>query len=177
MNIAIKYLPRYTIKDYEKWEGNWELIEGIVYALSSPLFKHRRVAGKLFRFLDEALEKSCKNCVVGIDTDYVIDEHTVVRPDVFVTCDKVENKLLKAPQIIFEIVSETTSDRDEGLKKELYERENVKYYVLVYPELKKARIFKLINGKYQKVFKATEDKYIFEIRNCKFPLDFSKVWS
>ena len=177
MHLAVKYLPGYTIRDYEKWEGDWELIEGIAYALASPSFKHQRIAGKLFRFLDETIEDECKDCVVGIDTDYVIDDHTVVRPDVYVICEKVENRILKAPQIIFEVVSETTSEKDEGLKKELYEREGVKYYVLVYPELKKARIFKLEGGKYRKVFEAIEDTYSFELENCKITLDFSKIWS
>jgi Uma2 family endonuclease len=176
MNLAIKYLPKYTLKDYEKWEGNWELIEGIAYALASPSVKHQRTVGKLFRFLDEAIEKECKNCLVGIDTDYIIDEHTVVRPDVYVTCEKVGEKLLKAPKIIFEVVSESTSEKDEGLKKELYEREGVEYYVLVYPEIKKARIFKLEEDKYKKVLDATEDTFTFNLAECKITLDFSKVW-
>ena len=29
-------LPRYTVEDYEKWKGDWELIDGIPYALASP---------------------------------------------------------------------------------------------------------------------------------------------
>lgn len=33
--IAEKYLPRYTVEDYNRWEGDWELIEGIPYA-SAP---------------------------------------------------------------------------------------------------------------------------------------------
>jgi len=177
MNLAIKYLPKYTIKDYENWEGEWELIEGIAYALASPSFKHQRVVGKLFRFLDEAIEGRCESCVAGIDTDYIIDNHTVVRPDVYIICEKVKNKILKPPQIIFEVVSESTGEKDEGLKKELYEREGVKYYVLVYPELKKARIFKLEGRKYLKVFEAVEDTYTFELENCRISLNFSKVWS
>ena len=57
MSLALKYPPRYTIKDYLTWEGDWELIEGIPYALASPSFKHQRIVGKIFRYLDEALEK------------------------------------------------------------------------------------------------------------------------
>jgi len=176
MNLAIKYLPKYTLKDYEKWEGDWELIEGIAYALASPSVEHQRTVGKLFRFLDEAIEKECKGCIVGIDTDYVIDEHTVVRPDVYVICDKVKDRILKAPRIIFEVVSESTSERDEGLKRELYEREKVEYYVLVYPDLKKARIFKLEGDRYKKVLDATEDTFTFNLKGCNLSLDFSKIW-
>jgi len=55
MDLAIKYLPRYTVKDYQKWEGDWELIEGIPYPLALPSFKHQRIVTKIVRYLDEAL--------------------------------------------------------------------------------------------------------------------------
>ena len=177
MNLALKYPPKYTIRELESWEGEWELIEGIPYALASPSFKHQRTVGKIFRFLDEALEKGCSGCVAGIDTDYVIDEHTVVRPDVYVTCEKIKERILKPPEIIFEVVSESTSEKDEKLKKELYEREGVGYYVLVYPDLKKARVFKLEGGRYFKVFEAVEDVYSFSLKDCNIQLNFSKVWN
>jgi hypothetical protein len=31
MDVSI---PNYTYSDYCKWEGNWEVIEGIAYAMS-----------------------------------------------------------------------------------------------------------------------------------------------
>ncbi len=34
MLIADRYRPHYTYNDYCQWEGKWELIEGIPYALS-----------------------------------------------------------------------------------------------------------------------------------------------
>ncbi len=176
MSLALKYPPRYTIKDYLTWEGDWELIEGIPYALASPSFKHQRIVGKIFRYLDEALEKKCPNCVVGIDTDYIVSEDTVLRPDVFITCEKVEDKLLKPPKVIFEVISPSTREKDEKLKKELYEREGVLYLVLVYPDLKKARIYKLTERGYKKVFDAVRDKFTFELNGCNVELDFSKVW-
>ena len=73
-NLVLKYPPKYTIKDYERWEGNWELIEGIPYALTTHTFEHQRVVGKIFRFLDEFFEENCPECVVGIDTDYIVHE-------------------------------------------------------------------------------------------------------
>ena len=135
MNLAIKYPPKYTLKDYEKWEGEWELIEGVPYTLASPTFEHQRIVLRIARFLDEELENKCPDCTVGIDTDYVIDEHTVVRPDVFIVCGKVERKIFKAPKVIFEVVSENTAEKDEKLKFELYEREGVEYYVIVFSSL------------------------------------------
>ena len=134
------------------------------------------MVGRIFRYLDEFLERECPDCTVGIDTDYVVDEHTVLRPDVFVTCEKVEKRLLKPPLLVFEVISDSTREKDENLKKEIYRREGVLYFVAVYPELKKARIFKLTENGYRKVFDATVDRYTFEIGACRVTLDFSKVW-
>jgi hypothetical protein len=44
MSDAVKILPHYTYHDYENWEGRWELIDGIPYAmqpLSIPARRHR----------------------------------------------------------------------------------------------------------------------------------------
>jgi len=176
MSVVYKYLPRYTVEDYQRWEGDWELIEGIPYSLASPSFKHQRVVGKIFRFLDGYLEEHCPDCVVGLDTDYIVDEHTVLRPDVFITCIPVEDRLLKPPAVVFEVISPSTREKDEKLKKEIYEREGVPYLVLVYPNLKKAKIYKLTDRGYKKVFDAVEDKFVFDLDRCKVEFDFSKIW-
>ncbi len=176
MHLALKYPPRYTVEDYLKWEGNWELIEGIPYALASQSFKHQRVVGKIFRYLDEVLEKECPYCVVGIDTDYIVSEDTVLRPDVFITCEEVGDKLLKPPNVVFEVISPSTREKNEKLKKELYENEGVPYLVLVYPDLTKARIYKLTERGYKKIFDAVRDKFTFELKGCKVEFDFSKIW-
>ncbi|WP_457626586.1 hypothetical protein [Persephonella sp.] len=43
MSFAEKYLPNYTVEDYKQWEGDWELIEGIAYAMvPSPLESIKR---------------------------------------------------------------------------------------------------------------------------------------
>jgi len=97
MNLALRYPPRYTVKDYLRWEGDWELIEGIPYALASPSFKHQRIVGKIFRHLDGVLEKKCPNCVVGIDTDYIavfkkaMDTKSKVQCLINLKSGKVEN--------------------------------------------------------------------------------------
>ncbi len=176
MSIAVKYLPHYTIRDYKSWEGDWELIDGVPYALASPTFEHQRIVLKIARFLDEELEEKCPECKVGIDTDYVIDEHTVVRPDVFIVCEEVKEKILRTPKAIFEVVSEGTADRDEKLKFELYEREGVEFYVIVFPSLKKAKAYRLWQGRYIKLTDITSDILEIDLKDCQIALDFGKVW-
>jgi len=105
-----------------------------------------------------------------------VDEHTVLRPDVFITCIPVEDRLLKPPAVVFEVISPSAREKDEKLKKEIYEREGVPYLVLVYPNLKKAKVYKLTDRGYKKVFDAVEDKFVFDLDRCKVEFDFSKIW-
>ncbi len=88
MPLALKkeHLPHYTYDDYCRWEGNWELIEGVPYAMSPlPTSKHQRLAGKLYSQLDGKLQQ-CKHCEVSLPVDWKIGEATVVQPDLFVAC-------------------------------------------------------------------------------------------
>lgn len=49
MDSPVKILSYYTYADYAQWEGQWELIDGIPYAMSpSPVPKHQRIANKIW---------------------------------------------------------------------------------------------------------------------------------
>ena len=178
MDVLRNYLPHYTVEDYRQWEGDWELIEGIPYAMApSPFWKHQRISGLLFKQIEEQLENYPQMCFVCQDIDWIIDKETVVRPDLIVICRKVadEEHIKSAPDVVFEIVSKSTALKDENLKFQLYEREKVKYYALVYPDLKKMRVFKLEKNRYEKVFNSEEDRFTFETK-CKFSVNLDKLW-
>lgn len=98
-----------------------------------------------------------------------------MRPDVLVACDHLGEKLTKTPEFIAEVVSPASVQRDENLKFELYQKEAVKIYILVYPELKKAKVFQWVNGQYQKVGDFFQDIYDFSILKYEVKIDFSKI--
>jgi len=172
MGLAFKYLPNYTIKDYEKWEGDWELIEGIPFALASPTPLHQRV-GAVLVYMFEKLLENCKQCFVLYETDWYVSENTVVRPDIIVYCGKLEEKLEEVPKLIVEIVSPNSIERDEKLKFELYEREGVDYYLLVYPERKKLKLYRLTPNGYRR-----EKEFIELISGCKLEIEtLNEIWN
>ncbi len=177
MSLADRYLPYYTVEDREKWKGDWELIEGVPFALASPSIEHQRVISRLLQQLQNSFEK-CKECEALPDLDYFISEDTVVRPDVIVLCKKVKEKLTIPPDIIFEIVSPSSVKMDEHIKFELYEREGIKFYVLIYPfkDRKHVKVFQLLDSKYKKVIETINDTFEFSLEKCRFVLDFSKIW-
>jgi Uma2 family endonuclease len=176
--IKKEYLPNYTYDDYKKWEGNWELIYGIPYAMApAPMIRHQAVSNKIARYLDESLQK-CKACQALLPIDWKIDDTTVVQPDNLIICHTPQNEayIKKAPKVIFEILSKSTASVDKNLKYELYETEGVSYYIIVDPDESIAKVYRLKEGRYIKLCDAYEDSVDFDLEVCAFVFDFGKIW-
>ncbi|EDP74713.1 Uma2 family endonuclease [Hydrogenivirga sp. 128-5-R1-1] len=177
MGLAERFLPHYTVRDYERWEGDWELIEGIPYALASPSPLHQRTLARLVRLFDEKLD-ACPECNVYVELDWYVSEDTVVRPDMVVVCsEKPFDKLTFAPDMAVEVVSPSTRDKDEELKRMLYEKKGLRWYVLVYPEDKKVKVFTLSEGFFSFVTPHPENIFEFDLGRCKVSVDFREVFT
>ncbi|NPA27950.1 MAG: Uma2 family endonuclease [Epsilonproteobacteria bacterium] len=173
---AIEY---YTYEDYKMWEGDWELIDGFPLAMApSPSKNHQLVASAIIANIYYQLEKSnCNRCEVIGEIDYKVCEDTILKPDVVLSCnDEGEDYLTKAPEVVFEVISKSTAKRDEKFKFKIYEREKVKYYVLLYPNDLKAKIYKLANNTYIKEGDFSNEKYFFKDISCPFTLDFKEIF-
>ncbi len=171
------YIERYTLSDYLQWQGDWELIHGSPYAMTpSPTFTHQRTIGSIFRQLADALDE-CPACHAVFETDVEFSEQTVVRPDCMVICYEPEDdRLTRAPELIFEVVSKSSARRDELLKYELYQHEGVAHYVLVYPDKRKAKVYRLMDGVYRKVGDFSKETRLFDLSKCAFDFDFGFIW-
>jgi len=172
-----KDLPAYTYDDYQQWEGDWELIEGIPFAMvPAPVKKHQLLVLAIGSELLSRLT-DCPSCEVLIDADWKLGSKTVLKPDVAIVCnDDNPNYINKTPEVIFEVLSPSTAKRDEGLKFELYEEEGVKYCILVYPEDLVAKIYKHNSEKLRKVTDCDTEVFAFEAVTCPFEFDFSVIF-
>jgi Uma2 family endonuclease len=177
MTSAFKILPRYTYDDYCHWEGNWELIEGIPYAISPlPIPKHQAIANNLGAELRFALKK-CKACKSYQPIDYKISEETVVGPDLLVVCGEITKKFLDfPPQLIAEILSPATEFKDRYTKFELYQQQKIKYYLLISPEAEEVEIYLLQNDAYKLDKKGRNFVYTFDFSECAAIIDFAEVF-
>ena len=176
--IKKEYLPNYTYDEYKKWEGNWELIYGVPYAMApAPMIKHQAISNKIAWHLQDLLQE-CEICQALLPIDWKIDESTVVQPDNLVICHTPleEAYIKKAPKVIFEILSKSTAIVDKNLKYELYEKEGVNYYIIVDPSESIAKVYELKEGRYIKVCDAHEESVDFNLNECSFTFDFSKIW-
>lgn len=167
----------YTYDDYKLWEGDWELIDGVPFAMSpAPMRKHQSLAYEIARVLGNQIQ-NCESCEVVGEVDYKIKDETILRPDVVLTCGEThEMYLTKAPEIIVEIVSKSTAKRDEVYKFDIYQKEKVKYYIIVYPDDLNAKIYKLDGKEYDKQGDFSMESYHFKETKCVLSLDFEKVF-
>lgn len=169
----------YSYADYAQWEGRWELMDGIPFAMApSPSLQHQSVSGRIAALLYEALAH-CPNCAPLFHFDWKVSENTVLCPDNMVICHEPDNDnyLTRAPALIFEILSPSTARRDRGAKFRTYESEGVPWYVLVDPVTQRAEIWRLESGRYVKQADLSEGIHEFDLGPCRFPLNVSRLWS
>lgn len=177
MSIAEKYRPHYTYNDYCQWEGRWELIEGMPYAMSPlPVPEHQNVCGNLYTLFKESLS-NCKNCRAYLPLDWKISDDTIVQPDVLIVCKKIEKKYLDfSPVLVIEVLSPATASKDRGEKMELYQSQKVKYYLIVDAQFKKIEIYTMQDKSYGPSSVNPElFHFIFE-ENCSATVNFGQVW-
>ncbi|GAA5509403.1 Uma2 family endonuclease [Novipirellula caenicola] len=135
MSTAPRYIPRYTLDDYNRWEGDWELIDGVAVSMSpSPFGPHERVVSRLsFEILSQLKLRHC-SCEVYTNLDWIVDNHTVIRPDLMVVCgEQPERHLERSPVVMVEVLSEATRERDLTVKRTLCLENDVRHYLILDP--------------------------------------------
>ncbi|QDV40740.1 hypothetical protein Enr13x_05760 [Stieleria neptunia] len=135
MSSAPRYVPHYTIEDYRRWEGEWELMDGVPVSMSpSPFGPHERVVAELSRqILNQLIENEC-DCRVYTNLDWIVNDDTVVRPDLMVVCGvQPDRHLEQTPVVVVEVLSDATRQRDLTAKRAIYLEQDVAHYLIVDP--------------------------------------------
>lgn len=173
-----QYIQRYTYKDYLLWEDKWELINGYPYSMSPAPFNQHQIAGSNFvtLFNSELMKnRATCNCRVMYESDWIINDDTIVKPDVLIACGNIEARgfIRIPPVLIVEIFSDSTRLKDRNTKYKLYEQQGVRYYLMADPDKKTIEYFQLVNNQYQEQ-KSIE---IFELdKACALNINLSTVF-
>ena len=125
-----------------------ELIDGVFYAMASPLRLHQRVAFEIARQLADCIEDHDLPCFVYIAPSDVAlgdDKKTIVQPDVYVHCDMEKDKgngpFRGAPDFAVEVLSPSNPENDLWRKRELYKRHGIREYWIINPRNCKVYVF------------------------------------
>jgi len=175
--LSIQDIPHYSYKDYEQWEGDWELIDGMPFSLlPSPDWKHQNAGGNFLHAFRNAIGDNSlyKDCKIIYACDWIINNNTVVKPDVMVVCDPIEgNYPTKPPVLILEILSPSSILKDRNTKFKLYQSYGVKYYLIANIDRKEVEYFVLKDNHYQQAYNLKE--YALT-PSCGITVDFSDIF-
>ena len=132
---------KFTYKDYLLLpEGDRrELIEGDFYVVPAPSIWHQTIVANLGMVLREFAKRNRLGAVLWAPTDVVLSPESVVQPDIlFISNERrgiiTEDNVSGAPDLVVEILSPSTAERDRELKLTLYARYGVREYWIVDPE-------------------------------------------
>jgi Uma2 family endonuclease len=138
-----------------------ELIDGEHYVTPSPNTRHQRISGKLTWALQQHLESHPVGELFYAPLDIVLSAHDVVEPDLFYISHERAAKVLTpqhargAPELVIEIASKGTRQRDETIKRRLYEREGVAEYWVVDPEVDAIRVYRRAGDRFDRAVELT----------------------
>lgn len=181
MSSATKILPYYTYDEYRQWEGRWEIIDGIPYAMSpAPIPRHQWVSANIMSELKQSVKKAlCKNCKVYNSIDVKISEDTVVQPDALIVCKEITKPFLDfTPALVVEILSPATAMKDRNNKFYQYQFFRIPYYLIVDIDKNAVEIYLLDeDGKYQLQEFAQDQPYTFLLgEGCSVPVVLKNIW-
>lgn len=123
-------------------DQRYELIDGEVYLLASPSFKHQvavnEIAGCFYNYFRG---KSCRSLTAPLDfrlfgfATKLEEDPNVVQPDVVVICDgekvNADGRYEGIPALVVEVLSPSTRGKDMAAKLNLYMKSGVREYWVV----------------------------------------------
>lgn len=161
----------------------YELIRGEIVKRASPNTPHQRVSRKLVYLLEHYnLQKRVGELFHAPYDVYLDEENAGIQPDlVFVTAGRKSiirdsNGIVGAPDLIVEIISKSTMDKDRVLKKDLYEEFGIPEYWIVAPRNRSIEVYRLDKNRYGLFAFAAEDGKIRSSVLPDFELDVKEVF-
>jgi Uma2 family endonuclease len=144
MNAPLVPKAKMNVTEFLKWaetqpEGRFELVDGVVVAMSPERVRHAVVKLEVVLALREAIRNAKLPCTVFTDGPaVVINNHKTREPDASVQCGvdvDLDSMVLQAPLIVVDVVSPTSERRDSGVKlADYFSVSTIQHYILIYPD-------------------------------------------
>lgn len=112
-----------------------ECVDGELFMTLSPRFLHQRAVTELAALLNHALRASRSGVAVVAPSDWQLDPHTLVQPDVYVVPlidghpPRTDDER-GAPLLFVEVLSPRTARADRVVKRHRYQRAGIEYWIV-----------------------------------------------
>jgi Uma2 family endonuclease len=134
--------PRLNYEDYCALPNDgkrYQIIDGELFVTPSPVTKHQRASWNLALIIGNYLEQNPVGVAFTAPFDIVLDDHTVVVPDLAYVSNEnrarlTDKNIRGAPDLIAEILSPSTARMDRVLKLNRFAAHGVPHYWIIDPE-------------------------------------------
>lgn len=174
---------KYTAADYEMLEEGapFQLINYDLIMSPSPLAIHQIILGRIFRIISDHLDhKSDNGICLFAPIDVHFDEGNIFQPDlIYIPVEKkdiIKNHIEGTPDMVLEILSPSNAYYDLRQKKDIYERYEVKEYIIIDPIEQSAELYILHEGKYKLHQKARKSETLNSIVLADLKLDLNNIF-
>ena len=171
-----------TYEDYVQFPQDGkrhELIDGEHFATPAPDTYHQKLSRRIQFQLYQLIEERGLGEVYDAPTDLQFSQLDVVQPDLIVVLAAkrqiiTPKKIKGAPDLIVEILSESTEGIDRNLKKELYQKMGVPEYWIVDPADHIVEQHVLEEGAYKLVGRHEREITFTRLEGVR--VDLTRVW-
>ena len=148
-DVPHKKQGEYTVEDYLSLpeDRRVELIDGVFYDMTAPSYSHQYIVGQIYAQLFTQAETHrcpCHPFVAPADVQLDCDDRTMVQPDVLVICDLsriMHGRYFGAPDLVVEVLSPSTRNKDMLLKAGKYQRAGVRELWIVDPKEHRVMVY------------------------------------
>ncbi len=134
--------------------NRYEIVDGELFVTPAPIPLHQRITGNLHAQLWQQVRRHRLGEVFVAPLDIVFTSSTVLEPDlIFVSRSRIhivgEKNLSGPPDLVVEVLSESTNKLDREIKPKQYALYGVPEFWRIDPQGKAVEIFRLEQGEYE----------------------------
>jgi Uma2 family endonuclease len=154
-----------TYEDYAAIPNDgkrYEIIDGELYVNPSPITRHERIAAEIEYLLRTYVRVLRSGEVFDAPYDVVLSDSDIVQPDVLYVANLrrhivTDKNIQGAPDLVVEVLSESSRRLDLIIKRQLYERYGVTEYWIADPTVDTVIVYRRIGEKFVRFAKLTAE--------------------
>ena len=182
LKIQHCYTPEEYFEMDERSEVRLEYVDGEIVAMAGESLEHNDIASNIC--LEIKLQFRGRRCKVYMEGVRVrVSERQYRYPDVVALCGQPQTaggrpRTLLNPSVIFEVLSDSTEDKDRGVKRREYERlPTMTDYLLVAQDTRHVRHYSRRNGTDWQEQTYTRDEDIIRLDTLAVTLTLADIYN